>query len=243
MKASGSSKKNTNRKLSRWQIIVGILAICVILGMCSGGGKNDGKTAADVAKQEEAEKVVEAEETTDGSEDSTEVVESQNNAIDYGNSFIDRYNSSCRTEQLQPIETFIPHDRGNEEDGWNYHYRTEFRLDEYEDALGVACSIGEYLGTDSTLFRSVDVVYWPNKPHYRVYILDNSGDFATAFIDTIKLLHPTAFSDEFLAELEEAIRNGGSDYDINKMIQDENFSMYGLIIYEDESSGIVEGDL
>lgn len=241
MKASRSSK-NKNRKLSRWQIIVGILAICIILGMCSGGGENGDETAVDVSKQE-AEQVVEAEETTESSEDSTDVVESQNDAIDYGNRFIDRYNSSCRTEQLQPIETFIPNDKGSEEEGWNYHYRTEFRLHAYADALGVSCSIGDYLGTDSTIIRSVDVVYWPNKPHYRVYILDNSGDFATAFIDTIKLLHPTAFSDEFLAELEEAIRNGGSDYDINKMIQDENFDMYGLIIYTNDSSGIVEGDL
>lgn len=247
-KAKRTAKTATQgKKGGKLKIIIGFCIFCMVVSLFSGGGNKEQKAKEEAGKRVEVEQDAQQnvdEEVADQEEASkTAPLPEVDEPTDYSTLFIDRYNSSCRTERLEVLGEFVPHDKGNEEEGWNYNYRTEFRLPAYKDALGLECSIGEYLGTSSTIFKSMDVIYWPDKPHYRVYILDNSGEFATAFIDTIKVLHPTAFSDEFLSSLEEAIRSNAGTYEINKMIEDENFDMYGRVYYEDDASGFVEGSI
>lgn len=228
-KATAQAAKTQKSKSGKWKILAGFLVLCLLVSFCTGGNKSKSDSSNSKEEQQATEQVAETEEP--------QVEEAAEKPANNGELFIQKYNESCRTEPIQAIEEFTPHDRDNP------YYEVEFRLTAYDKALGLHCSIGEPLGEDSDVVKSMNIVYWPNKQHYRVYIHDTSGEFTTAFIDVIKLLHPEAFSDEFLVSFAEAINNGEGLYEVQRMIEQENFDMYGQVIYDGDFKGIVEGSL
>ncbi len=228
-KATAQAAKTQKSKSGKWKILAGFLVLCLLVSFCTGGNKSKSDSSNSKEEQQATEQVAETEEP--------QVEEAAEKPANNGELFIQRYNESCRTEPIQAIEEFTPHDRDNP------YYEVEFRLPAYDKTLGIHCSIGEPLGEDSDVVRSMNVIYWPKKQHYRIYITDTSGDFTTAFIDVIKLLQPEAFSDEFLASLAEEINNGADLYDIQTMVTRENSHMFGNVIYNGDFSGIVEGSL
>ena len=224
-------------RISKWKLIAGFFVLCLLLSMCSGGGN---KNKDDESKPVDEEQAV-AEQVEEQAEEQEE--EQVEEPVDYAQLFIDQYNANCTTPPITAVESFIPKDSGP-------YYRVEFRLGAYRDCAGTHCRIGDNDINDG----SIDIVTWPDRAHYRVYVVGNKETFAAAFIDTIKLLHPSAFSDEFLSKLKDELVNGHSGYyDLERMIEDENFDMYGKVIcgtsefasaYDDSvSSGIVEGSI
>lgn len=212
-------------------VLVAVFILLVFSTFCSSG--NDRSTEVD-EDQEQSEQTTEAEE---------EEEEEEEEPIDYVALFIDRYNEACTTPQLKIVESFVPKESGP-------YYRVEFRLGAYRDCVGTHCRIGDNDINDG----SIDIISWPDHAYYRIYIDGHGETFATAFIDTIKLLQPSAFSDEFLSKLKDELINGNKGYyDLSRMIEDENFDMYGKVIcgtsefasaYDDSvSQGIVEGGI
>ena len=241
-KATAQAAKTQKSKSGKWKLLAGFVVLCLLVSFCTGGNKSKSDSSNSKEEQQATEQVAETEEpqVEETKTEEPQVEEAAEKPANNGELFIQKYNESCRTEPIQAVEEFIPKQKGY--DG-NPYYRSEFRLNAYKDTLGIHCSIGEPLGSDSTVFKSMDIVYWPKRQHYRVYVHDTSGEFTTAFIDVIKLLNPTAFSDEFLVSLAEAIDNGAGLYDIQDMVMDENDSMFHFVIYEGDGSGIVEGNL
>lgn len=249
------SKKKTTKQVKagkgnqKLTLIIEVIICLVVLSMCFGGGKNSKESTSADREKETIEKTEYSEEPKESESSGEEITEKEEEPkqeeepIDYAQLFIDQYNANCTTPPITAVESFVPKDHGP-------YYRVEFRLGAYRDCVGTHCRIGDNDINDG----SIDIISWPDHAYYRIYIDGHGETFATAFIDTIKLLQPSAFSDEFLSELKDELINGNKGYyDLSRMIEDENFDMYGKVIcgtsefasaYDDSvSQGIVEGGI
>ena len=137
----------------------------------------------DNSKEPENEKVLEATElipiaTVAPTVEATEVILT---ADTYMDDVVNRFNAQS-TEQLVYVETFDPQDKDSD------HYRVEFRLSAYNDAIGKSYLLGD---------KNVDLVAsesWSGI-NFRVYTNDVSFEQVIALIQGMSPIMDTTLSD------------------------------------------------
>lgn len=161
------------------KLLTMVLAIMLCCAALIGCGSDD----AEEPKKEEVVETTEAipVETVESTTEPTEAVLTADTYID---DVVDRYNAQA-TEQLVFAESFDPQDKDSN------HYRVEFRLSAYDDAIGKSYLLGD---------KVVDLIAsegW-NGIDFRVYTNDVSLEQVIALIQGMSPIMDATLSEEDL---------------------------------------------
>ena len=135
----------------------------------------------------------------------------------YIESIVSKYNAQA-TEELVFVEDFTPSDK---ESG---HYRTEFRLTAYDDAVGKSYLLGD---------KVVDLVASPTifgEIHFRVYTNDTSIEQVIALIQGMS---PIMDENLTAAELQETI----TEVSTKKTANGYYYGELGITLFGNDASG------
>lgn len=153
----------------------------------------------------------------------TEIIESEDINLEMNmiENFVEEFNSSCETN-LVFTEEFTPSDRSSS------HYRSEFRLNAYSEAIGMSYSFGDAI---------VDIVYretFSNDQIIRVYMDNATFEQCEEMIRIASPIIDKAVTDEDIEEtiayINENVING------RREANGYYYSELGLVLFEEEDS-------
>lgn len=171
----------------------GIIAVAWLLYLViaiSGNSEKDTQQV-DVSSQAESVQAEQSGETTaeDTVDTETETAAQEILLDEYIERVVAKYNEQA-TEELVFVEDFAPSDQASG------HYRTEFRLSAYEDAVGKAYLLGD---------KAVDLVAAPTilgEIRFRVY---TKGTSLEQVVELIQVMSPIMDENLTAAELQDTI--------------------------------------
>lgn len=224
-----------NQKLSTWKKI-GIITVAwilyLILAFANGGSTNDYKNtnSSKVTAKKAQQQYIDSE--TEKSMDSTlldaeNIAEEQKNPTqestieDLANGF-----NALSENKLEYVEDFVVSDKGSG------HYRTEFRLPAYKDAVGKSYNFGESVVdiiSCQSVFENIDV---------RIYAYNATLDQCKMLVQYVsKLLDPTmtdeAVSDTISYIEENKVANGYYYGKLGLLLIGSGDQVYNLMIKTD----------
>lgn len=197
----------------------GIIAVAWLLFFVIGMSGNSEADVPQVDTPSQTESVQAAQPGETATEDTTtpETTTSEISLDEYIESVVSKYNAQA-TEELVFVEDFTPSDK---ESG---HYRTEFRLTAYDDAVGKSYLLGD---------KVVDLVASPTifgEIHFRVYTNDTSLEQVIALIQGM-----SPIMDESLtaAELQETI----TEVSTKKTANGYYYGELGITLFGSDANG------
>ncbi len=195
-------KKKDFKPVFKWLII--ILAWIVYIGI------GIGSTTASMNKKQKTESSTKAVSNSTVAEKTSQAT-SEVNLDDAVETFVNGFNSTSETKLIFK-ESFTPSDKSSA------HYRTEFRLGAYKDAIGKSYSFGD---------SSVDIVqcksYLQGLGEMRVYAITSSHEQA---VEIIRIASPLMDPEITTEELQKAV-----DYvEKNKSVNGYYYSNLGIVL-------------
>lgn len=192
----------------------GIIAVAWIVYFIIGMSGNNGDTQTQVVEQNNVENQSVVVETISTSEVAKETEAKNETPEDVIIDFVDSFNANSK-EQLVFVEDFTPSDK---ESG---HYRTEFRLTAYAEAIGKSYSLGnatvDIVG-NQTVFGEVE---------YRIYM---NADSLEELINMVEIASPIMDKTLSSEELQKAL-----DYlTENKYANGYYFGKLGIVLSGNE---------
>ena len=205
----------------KYGIIAAAWILYLIIGL-SGDSENKNNTSSTQTDNIQIEQSVDT--TQEETAESTESIEASETETDevadvdsYITNIVEQYNSQA-TEQLVFVEDFTPSDKSSG------HYRTEFRLGAYEDAVGKSYLLGDKvvdLVASKTIMGDVN---------FRVYTNDTSLEQVKALMQGMSPLMDETLS---AADLNAAI----SEVDTNKTANGYYYGELGITLFGSDEKG------
>lgn len=215
-------RKNNMKPALKYGIIAAAWILYLIIGL-SGDSENTNNTTSTQTENVQAEQSVS--ETQEETVESTENVEPSETETDevvddvdsYISNIVEQYNSQA-TEQLVFVEDFTPSDKSSS------HYRTEFRLGAYDDAVGKSYLLGNKvvdLVASKTIMGDVN---------FRVYTNDASLEQVKALMQGMSPLMDETLS---ATDLNAAI----NEVDTNKTANGYYYGELGITLFGNDVKG------
>lgn len=188
-------RKKEMKPALKYGIIAAAWIIYLIIGL-SGNGEsteNVNETPSQIESVQEVQPVEESQQEITESMQEIETVDTEENeenveSVDsYIDSIVENYNAQA-FEQLVFVENFTPSDKSSS------HYRTEFRLGAYEDAVGKSYLLGDKvvdLVASETMFGDIN---------FRVYTINTNLEQVVALIKGMSPLMDETLSTSDLDE-------------------------------------------
>ena len=197
----------------------GIIAVAWLLFFVIGMSGNNEADAPQVDTSSQTDSVQVAQPTKNTTEDTTspETTTPEISLDEYIENIVSKYNAQA-TEELIFVEDFTPSDK---ESG---HYRTEFRLTAYDDAVGKSYLLGDKvvgLVASPTIFGEIN---------FRVYTNDTSLEQVIALIQGMS---PIMDENLTASELQETI----SEISTKKTANGYYYGELGITLFGSDSSG------
>lgn len=208
-------RKKDMKPAVKYGIIAAAWLLFFVIGM-SGNSETD-VPQADTPSQTESVQVTQPSENT--TEDTTvpETTVPEISLDEYIEGVVSKYNAQA-TEELVFVEDFTPSDKDSG------HYRTEFRLTAYDDAVGKSYLLGD---------KVVDLVASPTifgEIHFRVYTNDTSLEQVIALIQGMS---PIMDENLTAAELQETI----TEVSTKKTANGYYYGELGITLFGSDASG------
>ena len=214
-------RKKDMKPALKYGIIAAAWILYLIIGL-SGDSENTNNTSSTQVENIQVEQSVDT--TQEETAESTESIESSETETDevvdvdsYITNIVEQYNLQA-TEQLVFVEDFTPSDKSSS------HYRTEFRLGAYDDAVGKS-----YLSED----KVVDLVASKTimgDVNFRVYTNDTSLEQVKALMQGMSPLMDETLS---AADLNAAI----NEVDTNKTANGYYYGELGITLFGSDEKG------
>lgn len=214
-------RKNDMKPILKYVIIVAVWILYFIIGL-SGDSENTNNTSSTQTENIQVEKSVDKkQEEASESTESVELSETENDEVvdvdSYIMNIVEQYNSQA-TEQLVFVENFTLSDKSSS------HYRTEFRLGAYDDAVGKSYRLGDKvvdLVASKTIMGDVN---------FRVYTNDTSLEQVKALMQGMSPLMDETLS---AADLNAAI----NEVDTNKTANGYYYGELGITLFGSDEKG------
>lgn len=208
-------RRNDMKPTVKYGIIAVVWLLLFVIGL--SGNKEADAPQADTPSQTDSMQVAQPTESTAENTTALETTTPEISLDEYIEKMVSRYNAQA-TEELVFVEDFTP---SNEQSG---HYRTEFRLTAYDDAVGKSYLLGD---TVVDLIASSTI---SGKINFRVYSNNISLEQVIALIQGMS---PVMDENLTALELQETI----TEVTTNKTANGYYYGELGITLFGNDSSG------